>query len=176
MNEPDASKRLAFLKSGFSDPDEVEQREAVSARLHERFAPLRLREVIRSEKKQIVVHCGTSGDVVLLVEMTLSNAAGNPIAEIGMEPIEEDVQVVLPEGMHPVVKEDGTTAEDTHGVWLADGYGYVMQVSEDEVKVFSMTKSFLWPQELDEDLYYTGAHTQRSKRSFPADAVYVSPA
>ncbi|MFK7736305.1 MAG: S41 family peptidase, partial [Pirellulaceae bacterium] len=154
VNEPNAKARLAFLTSGFADPDEVEQREAVSARLHERFAPLSLLEVIQSEEKRIVVHCGTSRDIVLMLDMTLSETAGNPIAEIGMEPLESDSQVELPDGMLPLINEDGSTAEELRGVWLADGYGYVMQVLKDEVKVFSMTKSFFWPQEFDEDIYY----------------------
>ena len=153
INEADEAARLPFLRDGFTAPEELEQREAISKSLHQKFAPLKLLKVIASDEHALTVHLETAAEVVLSLSLTLTNDSKHQISDIDMEPVNDDEPVQLPDGMVSIFHEDGSTLSAARGIWLADGYGYIMQVSEKKLEVFNVTQNFLWRQEFDEDLF-----------------------
>lgn len=163
VNQKDAASRLEFLKSGFTDPDELEQREGVAAQLHENFAPLRLVKVVDSSQDRIVAHCGTSQEVVLLVELNVTSDAEQRISEIGMEPVETDEAVALPAGMAALFDAEGKSLPEYRGIWEAKGYGYIFEVKEDSSAVYNVTTHFGWAQEFEERLFVHLPETPSTK-------------
>jgi len=165
VNEKDAAKRIEFLKDGFADADEYAERVGISARIHEQFAPLTLQKVIKSEPHRILVHCSTNADVILELELSVSPEGTHPITEIGMDPVESDESTKLPAGMYPLLNADKTTAMSARGIWHADGYGYVFDVKENSVTVYSVTKNLAWKQEIEDEMFVTQSPDESRSQS-----------
>jgi len=51
----------------------------------------------------------------------------------------------------PIVQSDGTMLPASHGVWRAHGYGYLIEITENELSIYNETSSLVWELEgLDE--------------------------
>lgn len=153
MNEADATKRLDFLQNGFSDADELEQRVAIANQLNKQFAPLAFQTLVSSEAHRIVVHCSTRTETVLLLDLEVLADEPHVISNIAMRPVESNPTKPLPDGMYPLIRADKTTAPSARGIWEANGYGYVIDITEKSVTSYNVTKTFAWKQDFDDIMF-----------------------
>ena len=51
---------------------------------------------------------------------------------------------VYDSGFQPIRQADGKTVESARGVWRVDGYGYLAELTERDVRLFNETDTLLW--------------------------------
>lgn len=154
VNQDSAEERLQFLKSAFEDQDELENRIQIAAQLHRQFAPLTLHKAITVKPFEVVAEYKTESGDRLLWTLDVKQDAPHRIVNIEMEPVEDNRETALPQGMYPLVRNDGSTDPRARGVWKANGYGYVFEVTERECRVYNVTNKYGWQQEFDESLIF----------------------
>ncbi len=168
FNENDAEARTQFLDDYFSTGNPLEQRLKIASRFHDEFAPITIEEIIRSDEFTIVAICTTSKDVRLQIELAVSED-DQKINRVGIETLDSEDAEPVPDGMFPLIGEDGKTPEQARGIWLAKGYGFVFDVKDNEVAVYNVTESFAWKQDWDYDLFFKPGETrEQAKVTFHA--------
>lgn len=152
VNEKDSQRRSGFLKQGFADESEFEERLAIAEQVHLQMAPLAVEEIIESEALKVIAHCKSGSGMVLQFEIVVSDDDENLITEIGMQPITDPATQSLPEGVLPLFDENRETAGIARGIWRAEGYGYIFEIKKDSLQVYNVTKNRGWKQGFDADL------------------------
>ena len=158
INNNDAEARKPFLENEFSDEGDLnatlEQRMEISNMMHQRFAPLVIAKIVESNELSVTAHCNTSQDVMLEVEVLVSATEPHKVTDISMGPVESEEEEAVPEGMMALFDEGGKSALKARGVWQAKGYGYVLEVTEDALNFYNVTKSFGWKGEFYDGLFF----------------------
>ena len=152
VNQNDEKNRTRFLRDGFTDKDEFDNRLEIADQLHQRYSPMKFSKIVSADDRTAVAVVLAKTGVELRWEVEVAGAPEHLIERISMELVPNKMLKELPSGMHRLFREDGTTHPMARGVWEAKGYGYVLDIQQSNFRMFNVTKSFGWEQAFDEDL------------------------
>ena len=181
-----AGKRLAELIAAISASDQQEREKgvvaifskekeparlyAITERIYEDTKGLVFQKVVESSEFTLEAICEAKNGIALAkLTVNLSEEGDHLITSAGFTEYEPEPNRVLTRvgDYIPIMGENGQTIEVARGVWLAEGYGYIAEITNDEMRNYCLTQKYGWPSELEVsemNLYFVEGDSKETAR------------
>ncbi len=150
--ESDEKVREELVVSIFSTEEDPNELREIVGGVHQESKGMTVKEILRSEPLDILTVCAMKTGPLVKIRITVADDQEHRITDVGLWPYETEKPLLEPVGnLIPIIGKAGKTLPAARGVWLAKGYGYVVEVKEDSVEYYDYTGTFGWKTEEDDD-------------------------
>ncbi|MFK7767648.1 MAG: S41 family peptidase [Mariniblastus sp.] len=161
LNEGDEEIRIRLIRENFDDSDnDVDQICSVAKRLQAQFGGVTFQQETINKKAAYGGVCLTEKGMMIVASVEIGGDS-NLITDVTIRPNEPEEELKAFGDFIPILT-DGKSARQARGIWHAEGYGYVLEVTGDELNVYSYSGNFGWQIEFYENLLFRPA-TDKAK-------------
>jgi carboxyl-terminal processing protease len=152
VSEPDKKKRDELVTSIFSDEEDPIELCEIATSVHEQSNGMTIHEILRSDPLDILTICAMKTGAFAKIRITVADDDEHKITDVGLWPYDPEKKALKRIGnLIPLTLESGETLPAARGVWLAKGYGYIVEVTEDAIHYYDYTGKFGWKAEAEDD-------------------------
>ena len=167
INESNAEKRNKVIDTLFTDDEDPEELREIAAAIHGETGGMTLSKILRADDYDMLIRVKTKSGDLLNLRATVVKEGDNRISDVAMSEYEPEKQLEAVGDLLPLVGKDGKTIPQSRGVWLAKGYGYVIEVTEEKVSHYHFSGNIGWKtdEEMDDmELYFVAGESKDEAR------------